>query len=158
MPRNYSKAAKTNLNAVSAADPMPVLIEIHHASFSEPARLVADTDDLVHQGDLYTALPVEVSLPEEGEGRAPQARLVLDNVGRVLTEAIDNTRGLEGGFCRILQVMRSHPDHVEWQTDLDVMQARVDQQVAELVLGYEDFLNKAAVTVYYTPETSPGLF
>ncbi|MGF1873754.1 DUF1833 domain-containing protein [Photobacterium frigidiphilum] len=158
MPRHYTKNARINLNATTADEPFLILVEIHHQSFSEPARIVADTQDITHAGYRYTALPIDVTLPDEGEGKLPQAKLIVDNVGRVLTDEIDGTRGFEGGTCVIMQVMRSNPSHVEWGIELDVLDVSIDQLKISATLGYEDMLNKPAVTMRFTPERSPGLF
>ncbi|NUW66963.1 DUF1833 family protein [Vibrio coralliilyticus] len=158
MPKHYSETAKTNLNATSAPAPFLTLIELNHPSFDAPARLVADVVDLVHQGHRYTAIPVEVTLPDDAQGKLPQAQLRLDNVGRVLTDEIEAARGLEGGTCTLLQVLRTHPDHVEWGMDMDILSVSLDAQRVTARLGFEDLLNLPAVTIAFTPEYAPGLF
>jgi len=158
MPRYYTDKAKVNINSTSADEPMLILIDIHHQSFNEPARIVADTQDITHGGNQYTALPIEISLPDEGEGKTPQAQLSIDNVGRVLTDELDNSRGFEGGSCMIMQILRSNPERVEWGIELDIMDVSIDPKKITATLGYVDLLNKPAVTIKFTPERSPGLF
>ena len=158
MPKPYSEHAKTHLNATSAPAPFLTLIELYHPSFDEPARIVDDVVDMVHQGHRYTALPMDVTLPDDAQGKLPQAQLSLDNVGRVLTDEIEAARGLKDGTCTLLQVLRAHPDHVEWGMEMSILSVSLDAQRVTARLGFEDLLNLPAVTVAFTPEDAPGLF
>lgn len=158
MPKNYSPEFKVNINATSASESPLHLIEINSPAFTDPVRIVSDTVDVTSNGDLYTAIPIDVVLPDDTHDKAPQAKLMVDNIGKLLTDEIEKSRGLEFGTCKISQILRSNPDHIEWSAIMDIMDVNMDRTKITVTLGYIDMLNKPGITVKHTPEHSPGLF
>lgn len=76
-------------------------LEFNHSAFTEPARIVSDRADLVarleadapynpSQYVTFTALPVDISLPEEST-EAPKSSLTIlvDNVSGILVPYLD---------------------------------------------------------------------
>ncbi|OHX10508.1 hypothetical protein BI347_22290 [Chromobacterium sphagni] len=158
MPRSYSQHAREQLNATSAADILLTLLEIRHPLLAVPVRIVGDTQNIVAAGDEFLACAFDITLPDDSDNQLPQARLEIDNIGRELTQWLEQSGGGVGATCRILQVMRSTPDLVEFDITLDMSGLAMDRQKVAATLGYADLLNQPAVTVYYTPSTAPALF
>lgn len=158
MAKPYSDAFKANINAVAETEAPLVLLEITHPGLAEPVRVVNDNQDIVSRGFRFVALAFQIVLPDDLEEGLPKATLAVDNVGRELTQWIEESRGGAGATVRIMQVLRSQPDVIEWDVTLDLSNVRMDAATVQGTLSYEDLLNRPAVTLFYRPETAPGVF
>ncbi len=158
MPVQYSDAARQNLLATSADEPFLVAIEITHADLTIPARFVNDSQNIVIQGHEFFATAFRVALPDDKDQQLPQARLEVDNVGRELTQWLEFSRGGAGARCRLIQVLRSDPDLIEFDMTLDLTGLVVDNLTVSGLLGYQNTLGQTAVAVRYDPKTAPGLW
>lgn len=158
MPRtSYTNNFREQTGSTTGIAPV-ILLEISHAQLGTPIRVVNDTQDIVSDGDTYTAFAFRVALPSDIAGQLPRATLTLDNLGRELTQWIDNSNGGVGAQVRLAQVMRDTPDVIEYEITLDLL--NVTQTVAEITgeLGYDDTLNLAGLPITYRPDVAPGLF
>lgn len=158
MPRNYSSAAQTEMNATSGADPILILLEIDHVDLSVPIRVVNDTQDLVHQGNTFTAMAFRAVLPDDLEQGASRARLAIDNVGRDLMTWLESSGGGREATVRMIQVLRSAPDVVEWEVTMDLINVSADALEVSGELGFDNLLDRPAVALTYTPASQPGIF
>lgn len=158
MARSVSQAARQNINATGADEPLLVLLEIAHSALAIPVRVVADTQDITVGGELFQACPFNISLPDDVDQQLPQATLEIDNIGRELTQWLEASGGGQGATCRILQLLRSTPNVIEFDITMDLTGIKVTQTTVSGQLGFVDTLNQPAVAVRYDPLTSPGLF
>lgn len=158
MTRGVSAAFTTVANSTAAGEAPRYLLEITHADLVTPIRIVDDTDDLVHQGDTFTAYAFDIVIPDDTAGKLSRARLVIDNIGRELTQWLEASAGGQGAQARIIQVLRSAPDVVEWEMTLDFSNLAIDLLKCTWELGYEDLLGQQAIALTYRPDTAPGLF
>lgn len=84
-------------------DTIPILLlTINHTSFNQPIRVssdptqrVTETDTEVvygtpSRGDDYLFYPFQMKLPTDEEEGTPKTSLVIDNVARDLTEAVES--------------------------------------------------------------------
>lgn len=149
---------RIKLNALSVGTPHILIVDILHPTFSQPARIIADTQDLtMPNGDFYTALPIDVKLPSD-TSKNSGAKLEIDNVGRVLTDEIERAKGLDGGTCRLRSLFRDDLNTIIQDYVMTITKMSVNVHKATLSLGFEDLLNRPAVRISYRPETTPGLF
>jgi len=158
MPSRYSQRARTNLNATSAIEPLLVLLEIAHPLLAEPVRVVDDTQDITVEGHLFQSCGFRVGKADDVDGQAPRAQLEVDNIGRELTTWLEQSGGGVGATARMMEVMRSTPDIVEFDVTFDMTSISVNQTAVSAQLGFDDILNQPAVTVRYDPLTAPGQF
>lgn len=158
MPKAWSQGFKRAANAVATAELPLVLIEITHPALSVPVRFVNDVQDLVSNGDTYTACGFRCVLPDDRKDQLPRARLEVDNVGEELTAWIDGSAGGEGATIRFQQVLRSAPDDVEYEVTMDLQNVTVTWSVVSAELGFENLLDRPLVAVSFRPDTAPGLF
>jgi hypothetical protein len=158
MARAYSAAYKSTLAAVSAPEAPLILMEISHADLAAPVRVVNDTQNIVSNGDTFIAAPFRGVLPDDVEGQLARARIAIDNVGRDLMYWIEASSGGQGAEVRLMQVMRSRPDLIEWEVTLDLMNVRATMAEVSGELGYENVYMRPAVQLRYDPQTAPGLF
>lgn len=151
-------SSKIKLNALCADSPYVLLVDLNHPTFSAPVHIIADTLDLTYtDGTLYKALPMDVRMPSDSSKNST-AQLQIDNVGRTLTEQVEAAKGLDGGTARLRTIFRSEPDKVVQEFVMDVTNMDLNVMKVTLSLGFEDLLNRPAVSIQYRPETVPGLF
>jgi hypothetical protein len=156
--RNYSASARQNLLATSADEPFLVLLEITHADLVVPVRVVNDTQNLTSNASEFIACPFDITLPDDVSGQVPQAKLEIDNIGRDLTQWLEYSRGGQGAICRIMQVMRSDPNVIEFDMALDLMNMVITNETVTGILGFQNMLNRTGTVTTFTPQTAPGLW
>lgn len=158
MPRSYTEPARRNLLATSADEPFLVLLEITHPELTAPIRVVNDSQNIVVEGNEFIACAFRITLPDDIDQQVPEARLEVDNIGRELTQWLEYSQGGKGAKCRIMQVLRSDPDTVEFDMTLDLSGLSVDNFVVRGQLGFQDTLGQPAVKLRFDPNTAPGLW
>lgn len=158
MPANYSDTARQNLLATSADEPFLVAIEISHADLTVPARFVNDSQNIVIEGNEFFATAFRVALPDDKDQQLPQARLEVDNVGRELTQWLEFSRGGKGARCRLIQILRSDPDVIEFDMTMDLTGLVIDNISVSGLLGFQNTLGQTAVAVRFDPQSAPGLW
>lgn len=156
--RNYSAHYKGTIAQVNAAEAPLLLLEIDHPALSQPVRVVNDTQDITSNGHLFTACAFRVDLPDDLENQLPKARLAVDNVGRDLVYWIETSAGAPGSTCRIMQVLRTAADTVEWEITLDLSNPSLNAMEVSSDLVVENLFSAPAVTLQFRPETAPGVF
>lgn len=158
MTHKYTEAGRRNLYATSAEEPFLVLLEITHPELDESIRVVNDSANITVQGKEFVACPFDITLPDDIAEQVPQATLSVDNIGRELTQWLEYSRGGKGAKCRIIQVLRSYPDVLEFDMTLDMSGISIDNQVVSSQLGFQNTLLLPAVTMRYDPFTTPGAY
>lgn len=158
MARNYSSAYKSTLAQTSAIEAPLMLLEITHPALAQPVRAVSDTLDITSNGNLFVAVPFRCSLPEDMENQLPKARLAIDNVGRELTYWLEVSGGGEGSSVRLMQVMRSVPDLIEWEITMQLANVSLSMGEVSADLNFENLFARPAAAVQYRPDTAPGVF
>lgn len=157
MTRAYSAEFKSTLAATSAPEAPLVLLELHHEGLPDPVRVVNDSLDITCNGHLYSACGFRCSLPDDFENQIPKAQLSVDNIGKELTQWIESSGGGRGATVRFMQVMRSRPNLIEWETTMDLKNVSVTTPEVSGELGYENVFGRPAISLRYDPVTAPGL-
>ena len=132
-----------------------VAVEITHPDLPAPARAISDTIEHQVEGNLYLPVTFAARLADDTEDKAPRAELTIDNVGHVLTQWVELSKGGAGATLRLMQVI---DDTVEWEVTLDVANARVTYEQVIITVGFQPLLARPAVQVRHDPTHSPGLF
>ena len=154
----YSDKAQRNLLATSADEPFLIHLEISHHELVEPVRVVNDVQNVISNGNEFIACPFDITLPDDIGEQVPKAMLSVDNIGRELTQWLEYSRGGAGAKCRIMQIMRSDPDVVEYDITLDMSGISITNLTVSAKLGFQSTLMQPAVAVRYDPNTAPGLW
>ncbi|RSE85583.1 DUF1833 family protein [Achromobacter denitrificans] len=158
MARSLSSAAARNVLATSADEPLLVAIEILHPDLAVPARFVNDTTDIAIEGNNFFACRFDLTLPDDQDEQVPEARLEVDNVGRELTVWLEQSQGGRGARCRMLMVLRSNPNNLEFDMTMDLTGLEITNFRVSGSLGFKNTLMQSAVAVRFDPLTSPGNF
>lgn len=64
-------------------------LEITHADFAQPIRVVRGFESITAGGVEWLALPFDMTLPESSDTGQPSLTLSLDNVGRELMDGVE---------------------------------------------------------------------
>lgn len=159
MPLPASAAYATDVHSVNGDDVIVTLLVLDHPQIgAEPLRLCNDTQDFTHQGKLYTAVPFEVTLPDDRAGQPPRATLRFGNVGRDLMAWLELSNGGAGARCTVMIARRSLPNAAELTIAVDLQSVSADIDVVSAELGYDTLLERGAVTLRYDPVVAPGVF
>lgn len=158
MPKSVSTTYQEKVNSTGANESPLTALEITHVDLATPIRIINDNQDLVHLGDTFAAMAFRITLPDDSDGGLPRAELSVDNVGKEMMQWIESSAGGQGAQVRIIQLLRSIPDTVEWEITMDLTNVKATMFEVTGTLGFDDLLNKPAVTLTYRPDTAPGLF
>lgn len=157
MAKSYTANYRERTGSTSGEDAL-YLLEISHAQLVTPIRVVNDTADIVSNGNTYIAYPFRITLPDDVAGQMPRATLTIDNLGRELTQWLDDSAGGREATVRVMQIMRDAPDVIEYEITVDLRGVGQDVGQVSGQLGYEDVLNLPGLPMTYRADLAPGLF
>lgn len=156
MVRAVSSAGRASLYAQDTAEVWVVLITIEHADLPAPIRICNNTEDVVSDGETFTAWGFSPVLPAETDGELPAIELALDNVDRTFTTAL---RAITSPITLTEQVVRaSDPDDVEAEFVFESRVIHYEGTSVRIELASESLLIEAFPGDLYTRTTNPGLF
>ena len=154
----YSESFTRTINKVDAPESPVILLEITRDDLATPIRLANYSANVSHSGNTFIACPFRVGLPDQPEEGMPRATLAIDNVGKILTQWVDNADWTQATYCKLIQIMPSDPDTEEWSITMELTDVTMTSMEVSARLGFEDLLNSPGVTIKYSPHTFPGLF
>lgn len=93
MSRSLSSAIRAGMLAETSGALLLECAVLDHDDLDAPFRIVKNNEDIMHDGDLYTACPFEVQYPYDNDGSGGVGRMTLPNPDQWLTSTI---RSLEG--------------------------------------------------------------
>lgn len=142
------------------ADPTGTLLflEVSAASFNETLRIVNDTHNWTSNGLEYIGVPFGFKLPEDVSGQTPRAVLTLDNIGRGISDDLENLRPYDVVKAKLMISDRSDPDVIERSYIMPITQVSVNSRTASAQCGYDAVMRQQAVRVRYNLFTAPGVF
>lgn len=134
-----------------------VLLKIEHDSLEESIRVVNNKEDITSNGELYTAFPFEISLPDETQDTLGQCKLRIDNVDRRIVEAVRLCTGVPK--MTISVILADSPDIVEFgPLDMNLSVVEYDSFIVDATITYDDVLNQSFPKDKFIPSMFPGLF
>lgn len=133
-----------------------VLLKINHADLAAPILVVNNTVDITSGGDVYTAFPFNIKLPDSLEDAPPRAKLRIDNVSRELGQAI---RDMTSPADVTIEVVRGgDPDVIEmsWPA-MRLTNTTYEFFTVEGDLEFEDLSREPYPFLTFSPAEFPGL-
>lgn len=155
--RTVSTAFRLAAFAQETGEVPLVLIEIAHDDLATPIRIVDNREDVVSGGNTFLAFPCSIVLPEDREDVLPTVQIVVQNVGREIT---DGVRALSTPpTVRIAVVLASSPSTIEigWM-EFSLSDVAWDALTVEGTFGPPPILNESFPALVYSPADFPGLF
>jgi hypothetical protein len=134
-----------------------VLLTLNHPSFAQTIRLVNNVEDIISNGNTYSAFPFKITLPADDGETAREVAIELDNASlelieelRTVTDPID---------VNLKMILGSIPDDI--QMELDELKIGSIIYNKDRITGkmYQDnFMSTALTGEKYMPNNFPGLF
>ncbi len=143
---------------VTDIDAPLLFLEITAASFSGPLQVVNDTRNWTSNGIEYVGLPFRFKLPEDRSGSTPQAQLVMDNVGRGISDELERLLPNEAVTAVLRISDRADPDVIEKEYILPLSGVSLTGTTASARCGMDFRTRQQAVLLRATPYTLPGIF
>lgn len=134
-----------------------LLVTIDHDDLATPIRVTSDGTSTTSRSNLFVSYPFQIDLPIDSDDSPPISKLVIDNVDRVIVEAI---RSISSPPSVLLEmVLASDVDTVElaWN-DFELVNADYDELTVSGDLTQEKFLAEPYPYLKFTPGNFPGLF
>ena len=108
-------------------------------------RIVPNTEDIVFQGNTFTAFPVQIELPKEtNSGEIPSISLQVSNVTRVLQTHVEALNGALGATVELIIVNAGllSENYAELTMEFEVLQVTCTAQWATLKCGASNPLRR----------------
>lgn len=134
---SLSAVGTAELSAQECGTAWLVLLTLSQPTMPQPIRVTSDAVPTVSNGLTYDPFPFAVSLPDDVEGRAPRASLLIDNTSQ---EIIAILRGLVTPATLTIQIVRaSSPDIIERQwSGIEWQNSTYDVAAITGTLGIDD--------------------
>lgn len=171
MPDPTLSQALKEAYAAGGQEPVLLTLELRHSLLDAPIRVVLDHADLTayleadapeNPGEevTFVSFPFDFTWPEVSPSGIPTSTLVIDNVDRAITAALELTNtSNERIQCTSREYLPS--DLSGPQNDppftSEIQDVNVDVFQAKATLGQPNYKNKKFPTQEYTTEVFPGL-
>lgn len=156
MARDLSTPATEGIFAQQTGQMFLLLVVVNHAEMSA-IRLVQDEEDVVSNGETYTAFAFMINLPDATQARIAKVKLVIDNTDGRFTSVF---RSIRKPFdVTVSVVLRSSPDTIEaGPFDFVMRNISRDAQVIQGECTFEPIGDDAFPKTMMESQTFPGLF
>lgn len=134
-----------------------LFLEVTAASFSEPMRIVNDTQNWTSNSVEYIGVPFGFQFPDDNKA-ASRAVLVMTNVGRGITQELESLQPNEVVMARLMLSDRANPNTIERTYFLPMTHVSVNGTTATAQCGNDFLMRQQAVRLRCTPYTLPGDF
>jgi hypothetical protein len=154
--RALSNDGRDSLYAPQTDEVWLQLLTIAHPDLVTPIRLTNNSEDIVSDGETFTAWRFPPILPGETDGELPALELSLDNVTQAFTAAV---RSISSPFTVTAEIIRAEdPDTIEAGPFVyESRSIRYDAQTMIIELGSEAIMSEPFPSDLVTPTTNPGL-
>lgn len=135
-----------------------LFLEITAPSFGETLRIVNDTQNWTSNGLEYIGVPFGFKLPDDVSGQTPRAVLTMDNVGRGITDDLEQWQPGELITAKLLISDRADPDTIERTLFIPMTGISVSGTTATAQCGVDYLMRQQSVRLRQTPFVTPGIF
>jgi len=156
MSRSLSAAALAAIYAQETDRTFLLLATISGSGFTT-FRVARNNENVLSNGNTFSAYPFAVFLPDERDDRPPEMNFAIDNVNRSITDAL--RAAPTAPVVRLEVVLATSPDTREYgPVDLTLRNVAFDGQLVTGTLTFEDVLNEQYPGYTFNPVDFPALF
>lgn len=133
-----SAVAKREKNKLSTDSAFLILLDIDIKT--EVVRICYNTDDIVWNGNLYTAFPFDLGeVSEDDSGTDPSVELKVSNVERSMQYIVEDAEGANGYnvILRVVNSLNLDSDLYEIEEHWVVQKTSVTEEYVTFTLGTE---------------------
>lgn len=135
-----------------------VLLRITSPAFPEPMCICDATESKFLDGVEYIPLPFGFKLPEQAQGSASRAKLVIDNVGRGITDYLERVGPQDLVMCKMMLCDNIEPLVVTYSINLPVNNVSVSGVLATADCGADHIMRQQGMKLRFYPHITPGVF
>jgi len=135
-----------------------IFLEVSAESFAETLRVNSDTQTWTSNGVEYIGFPFSFKLPDDTAGQTPRAQIVIDNVGRSITEDLERRAPNDTVRAKLMVSDRANPNVYERTFNLPMTSVSVNSAQVTVQCGVDFLMRTQSVRLRYNPFISPGLF
>jgi hypothetical protein len=155
-----SQAIKEAYASAPVQDIIYHTLEIDHADFTQPVRVVHGWDSITAGGVDWVAMPFELTLPEVSSIGPPTLQIRLDNVGRELMSGLESAAESSTPIsityrAFLLSDLSSAMNNPPMELTLTGVTATATTITATATLA--DFANRKFPRAVYRDDDFPGL-
>jgi len=159
MARTLPSTFVTAANAQETDMVLLALVTITHSAITTQ-RLVNNTQDVVSNGNTFTAYPFSVTIPPDEEGAPPVMEFSIFNAGlEIVTPARQVAGNRTRAKCTLQIVDYAYPDTVlESFSNYDIVQVAYDADLLRISASIESWLTQQFPGPEFNPGNTPGIF
>ena len=157
MSNSVSDTFKEEVFKRESSECFILLVTIAHDDLAVPIRVTSDGVDTVSRGNTFISFPFDIDLPSSSSERAPQARIVIDNVDRQIVQAVRSISSPPSVLMEIVLASDVETVEIDWP-DFELIDVNYDHLTVEGLLTQERFLTEPYPFQQMTPKHFPGLF
>lgn len=153
--RNLSPAAMRSINAQMTDGVWLCCCTLSHTDWLETVRLVANTENITHNGNVFSAAPLSVTLPDEGDDAIGLMDFTL---GFVNQDLIAQIRSIQGAiYAEVFWVLASSPDVLEVYFEAEIRALEFGSTTITGQLAAEPLLDSVFGSEAMDSTNCPGL-
>ena len=128
---------KESAYAPETDDVWLLLVVLEHPDLTDPIRVANNLEDVVSNGETFTACPFDFTLPSSLEDSSPRARIRLPNVSKEVIKAV---REIDSpASISFMIVLGENPDLVEFEyRGMTLTEVTADAGTISGDVGFED--------------------
>lgn len=134
-----------------------LFLELSNEAFDAPLRIVNDDQNWTSNGIDYLGVGFGFKLPDDHRGQSPRAQLVLDNVGRGISEDLERLGPNALLMARLMVSDRADPNVIERTYFLPVTMVTIAGATATAQCGVDFMMRQQAVKIRMNGFTLPGI-
>lgn len=145
---------------VTNTDGMLMLLELKSASMFAPERYACDDmpGEHIYNGNSYANVAFAFKMPESVPGSTGRAQLVVDNVGRGISELLESLQPNEVLMGKFILCRRVYPLVAARQWYLPITNVSVSGVLATADAGADFLMRQKGVKIRFVPSRFAGLF
>lgn len=145
MPHNLTISSVIDKNKIASENVFLVLIEVdvkdHTGALVETVRIVKNSENIVHNGNTYTAANFGLDVKVEAN-QEPEVTLSAQDQTRTLAQYVEAYDGLVDNKVRMIVINSATPEDIEIQEEFLISGSSINNYIVELNLGVETTLSK----------------
>ena len=160
MARTVATTVIAAFNAQTTTQAFYSLLTVTHPSWGTPVRLVNNTEDIVSNGNTFSAFPFSVVLLADDDGSAPRLRVSIANTTRIIVSEMRAVAGSRTRITATLSVVSSIDNNTAIADfpDFDLVNVSYNSEVMSFDLVVDPFMTEAFPALSFAPSLTPGIF
>lgn len=153
---SFSTVAKAAAFAPETEEVFLVLLDIDYGT-PPIIRVVNNLTDITSNGNVYTAFPFDIVLPDDTDDKDYVARLTIDNVSREITQSLRQIS--EPPTITISVIRAADPDTIELALpNFTMRNVSWDELSITADLSVESLISEPYPHILFEPVRFPALF